>query len=65
MSTIEERTRLLTVAEVAERLQLHPGTVYRLVESGQLPAIKLGSGRMAPIRIDPRELDEWLRGEAD
>ena len=42
-STLERAQTLLTVAEVAERLRVSRWTVYRLVESGQLPAIKLAS----------------------
>jgi hypothetical protein len=30
------------------------------IASGALPAIKIGTGPRAPIRVDPAELDEWL-----
>ena len=30
------------------------------IASGALPAVKIGTGPRAPIRVDPRELDEWL-----
>jgi excisionase family DNA binding protein len=49
------------VEEVAERLQLSLWSVYRLVESEMLPAIRLGPGKRAPIRVDADELEEWLR----
>jgi excisionase family DNA binding protein len=64
-STLEEpqAARLLTVAEVAERLRLSVWSVYRMVEREELPAIRLGSGRMAPVRVDEQELEAWLRGE--
>jgi excisionase family DNA binding protein len=62
-STLERAQRLLTVAETAERLRVSRWTIYRLVESGKLPAIKLGSGRMSPIRVSETELAEWLLGE--
>jgi PAS domain S-box-containing protein/excisionase family DNA binding protein len=32
----------LTIAQVAQHLAVHPKTVYRLVETGRLPAIKVG-----------------------
>jgi excisionase family DNA binding protein len=46
--------QLLTVVQVAERLQLHPETIRRWVREGKLPAVKLGSDR-AGFRI--RESD--------
>nr|WP_181782673.1 excisionase family DNA-binding protein [Pseudonocardia pini] len=33
----------LTVAEVAERMRVSKMTVYRLVHSGELPAVRTGS----------------------
>jgi excisionase family DNA binding protein len=62
-STLERAQRLLTVAEVAERLRLSRWSVYRLIESGRVPAIRLGSGVMSPIRVSETELAEWLLGE--
>jgi excisionase family DNA binding protein len=61
LETAQGAANLLTVAEVAERLQLSLWTVYRKVESGEIPAVKLGDRKNSPVRIDPRELDEWLR----
>ena len=55
--------KLLTVREVAERLQVSIWTAYRKVESGEIPAVKLGPGRMAPVRVDPAELQAWLTEE--
>jgi excisionase family DNA binding protein len=48
--------RLLTIAEAADRLGLHHGTVRRAVARGELPAMKLCSR----IRIDPQELEQWI-----
>ena len=36
--------RFLTVAEVARHLRVSNMTVYRLVKSGQLPAVRVGRG---------------------
>ena len=44
---------LLTPAEVAERLRLHPKTVVRMARDGRLPAIKIGTG----WRFDADQLD--------
>jgi excisionase family DNA binding protein len=56
----ETEQRLLGVKEVALRLRCSPKTVYRKVSSGELPAVKLGSGPKAPIRVDAGELDAWI-----
>jgi len=45
---------LLTTSEAAEALHVHPRTVQRLVERGQLDAIHLG----AAVRFDPRDVAE-------
>jgi excisionase family DNA binding protein len=52
-------TRLLTVAEVAARLGVSKGSVYRYITSNRLPATRLGDG-LAPLRVSERELDSWL-----
>jgi excisionase family DNA binding protein len=59
MNLLEE-THLLTVAEVARHLQQTERTVRDKIASGTLPAIKIGTGPRAPIRVDPAELEEWL-----
>jgi excisionase family DNA binding protein len=35
---------ILTANQVAELLQIHPRTVYKLVKQGSLPGRKLGGG---------------------
>jgi excisionase family DNA binding protein len=48
-----DRAELLTPAEAAERLRLHPKTVVRMARDGRLPAIKIGTGwRFHPDRLD-------------
>jgi excisionase family DNA binding protein len=56
-----ERNELLTVEQVAARLQLSKPTVYRLIANGQLPALQL-AGPGSTIRIAEYELEEWLFG---
>jgi excisionase family DNA binding protein len=56
----EAEERLMDVEEVARYLNLHLMTVYRMLQSGILPARKVG-GRW---RISKRELDEWLENYA-
>jgi excisionase family DNA binding protein len=47
---------LLTIRDVAERLNCSDKQVRRLVSRGELPALKLG----AAVRIDEHELAAWL-----
>lgn len=46
---------LLTVKEVAERLHVNPTYVYKLINSGLLPHLKLGS-----IKIRVEALNAFL-----
>jgi excisionase family DNA binding protein len=52
-------SRLLSVAEVADRLGLTRGSVYRKVAAGELPATRLGDG-LAPLRVSEQDLADWL-----
>jgi excisionase family DNA binding protein len=56
--------RLLSVAEAAKLLGLHPMTVRRKIRAGQLPAVQLGGSGTA-IRIPAGELDAWLESEPE
>jgi excisionase family DNA binding protein len=51
---------LLNVKQAAHFLGLSVPTLYRKVAAGEVPALKLGSGPRAVIRIDARELEQWL-----
>jgi excisionase family DNA binding protein len=60
MSTYDRplgEVRLLTVAEVAAIMRLSKMTVYRMVNSGQLPALKVGRS----VRIPEHVVDDYLR----
>ncbi len=52
--------RLLTVSEVAGALRVSNMTVYRLVRTGQLPAIRVGKN----YRIRQADLDSYLQSGA-
>ncbi len=49
--------RLLTVAEVAAIMRLSKMTVYRMVNYGTLPALKVGRS----VRIPEYVVDDYLR----
>jgi len=52
----ESQPRFVTVAEVAEELRVSNMTVYRLVQSGQIPAVRVGRS----YRIRASDLDRYL-----
>ncbi|HXG17886.1 MAG TPA: helix-turn-helix domain-containing protein [Methylomirabilota bacterium] len=49
----------LTIPQIAERLQLHVDTVYRLAKAGRLPVVKVGGS----YRAHPEMIERLLRGE--
>jgi excisionase family DNA binding protein len=51
--------RLLDIRETAQVLRLHPDTVKKMAERGQVPAIKLGKY----WRFRLSELDVWIRSK--
>jgi excisionase family DNA binding protein len=46
----------LTTDEVLGYLKVNPRTIYRLIRSGELPAIRIGR----QWRFRRRDLDDWL-----
>ena len=55
----ESRSRFVTVAEVADQLRVSNMTVYRLVQSGQLPATRVGRS----YRIREEDVDRYLAAQ--
>jgi excisionase family DNA binding protein len=49
-------TRFMTVGEVAAILRVSTMTVYRLINGGQLPAVRIGRS----FRVREDELDRYL-----
>ncbi|GAA4628324.1 helix-turn-helix domain-containing protein [Cellulomonas oligotrophica] len=57
MSEAQGRPRFLTVNEVADLMRVSRMTVYRLVHSGELPAVRVGRS----FRVPQDALDAYLR----
>jgi excisionase family DNA binding protein len=55
----EARPRFVTVAEVADQLRVSNMTVYRLVQAGQLPAVRVGRS----YRILEDDVDKYLAAQ--
>ena len=51
--------RLLTVRDVAERLQVSGRTIHRLIEAGDLTVIRIGRS----VRVSEEALKDLLTGE--
>ncbi len=56
MQPSESRSRFVTVAEVADQLRVSNMTVYRLVQNGQLAAVRVGRS----YRIREEDVDRYL-----
>ena len=52
----QQRARFLTVAEVADIMRVSSMTVYRLIKSGELPAVRIGKS----YRLAEDEVDRYL-----
>ncbi|HXF02578.1 helix-turn-helix domain-containing protein [Arthrobacter sulfonylureivorans] len=50
--------RFLTVSEVAAVMRVSKMTVYRLVHSGEMPAVRFGRS----YRVPESAVEEYLRG---
>lgn len=52
------QVQFLTVAEVATVMRVSKMTVYRLVHSGELPAVRVGKS----FRVPEKAVHEYLEG---
>lgn len=51
-----ELAAFLTTEEVLAYLKVNPRTIYRLIRTGELPAVRIGR----QWRFRQSDLDEWL-----
>ena len=56
MQSEPQLRELMTVQDVAARLNLSDSTVYAMMRKGEIPAVKIGS----QWRVDPARLDSWI-----
>jgi excisionase family DNA binding protein len=52
----QAKSTFLTVAEVAQSLRVSNMTVYRLISSGELPAVRVGKS----YRLREEDVDAYL-----
>ena len=61
LSAGNSQTPLWTVKQLAEFLGVKPGTVYKMVERDEIPAVRLGQhGRT--LRFRQEQVNAWLAG---
>ncbi len=53
---MERRPTIMTVDEVARYLRVHTMTIYRLIQRGDLPALRVGRG----WRFKKDQIERWL-----
>ncbi|HYA45077.1 MAG TPA: helix-turn-helix domain-containing protein [Acidimicrobiales bacterium] len=58
LNEARSRSRYVTVAEVADLLRVSNMTVYRLVQAGELPAVRVGRS----YRIREEDIDRFIAG---
>ena len=56
MASFHGRARFLTVAEVASIMRVSTMTVYRLIKSGDLAAVRVGKS----YRLTEEDVDRYL-----
>jgi len=60
-STIKSQPRYLTVAQLADRLQISESTIYGWVDRDYIPFLMAGD----LLRFDPIAIDTWMTAGAD
>ena len=55
----------MTVDQAAELANVSRATLYRRVASGEVEAVKIGSGPKAPLRIPRAPFVAWIYGDED
>ena len=53
--------RILTLGEVSSYLKLHKATVYKMAQTGKIPALKVGK----VWRFKREKLEAWLERQED
>ena len=54
-----DRTKWLTIEELAEYLKMGRTKLYRMAQEGDIPASKIGN----QWRFDREEIDQWMKSQ--
>lgn len=52
---MSDKNDILTINEAADHFRVHPSTIRRHIESGEIPAFRVGSA----WRLDKETIDKW------
>ncbi|MDO5672632.1 MAG: helix-turn-helix domain-containing protein [Actinomycetaceae bacterium] len=67
--TQQQAPRFLTVAEVADFMRVSKMTVYRMVHSGDLPAVRVGRSFRVPLhaveQLANSDLSAWVVNDTE
>jgi excisionase family DNA binding protein len=55
---VTQKSNFVTVSEVADQLRVSTMTVYRLINAGDLPAVRVGKS----YRLREEDVDAYLAG---
>lgn len=53
---IDKRLRLLRASDVAKTLNISLALAYRLLQTGELPCVRIGTA----VRVRPEDLDAYI-----
>jgi len=56
MESAPERSLLLRIPEVAAELRLARSSVYQLIQTGELPVVRIGRA----VRVPRSALEDWI-----
>ena len=60
MSDLPTGVAYYTVPELAGHLRVSTMTVHRAIKAGHLPALRLGPGPRATVRIPAADAHQWI-----
>ncbi|MCT1607026.1 helix-turn-helix domain-containing protein [Nesterenkonia massiliensis] len=60
-NTANNQVQLLTIPDTAKALGSSRHYVYELIRTGKLAYIDLSNGSRPKLRVDPRDLDEFIQ----
>ena len=58
---VDQEPLLLRIDDAAQRLSISRATMYRLIQRGEVPVVRIGSA----VRVRAFELDLWVAGIAN